>query len=76
MNNERRKNLRKCMNDIEHIMNVISEIVEEEQDYMYNMPESLQNSERYEKAEEAVDNIESCLDSLNEACNYIESAIE
>ena len=40
------------------------------------MPENLQNSERYEIAEEACDNLDSAISSLEEALDYIESAAQ
>lgn len=76
MNKERRSSLRDVIGQIEHIMNILAEINDDEQEYIYNMPENLQSGERYEKATEAQDNLESALDSLQEACEYIESAME
>ena len=76
MNKERRKKLQDIANQIEYLTNVLSDISVEEQDYRDNMPENLQGSERYEKADEAIDNIDSAMDSLNEAREYIESAME
>ncbi len=47
----------------------------EQEEYRDNMPENLQGSERYEKADEACDNLRGALDSLEEAINYIEEAV-
>lgn len=38
------------------------------------MPENLQNSEKYETAEAACENMESAVSSLEEALDYIEEA--
>lgn len=42
---------------------------------MDNCPENLQGSERYEKMEDAVDNLNDALEKLEEAKEYIEAAI-
>ena len=49
-------------------------IVQEE--YRDNIPENMQESERYEKADEACDNLSSAVDSLEEVISSIEAAIE
>ena len=49
---------------------------DEEEEYMENIPENLQSSERYEKAEAAVSALESAISSLEEALDYIEEAKE
>ena len=48
----------------------------EEEEYRDNIPENMQESERYEKADEACDNLSSAVDSLEEAISSIEAAIE
>lgn len=55
---------------------MLESVKDEEEEYMENIPENLQSSERYEKAENAVDNLDSALDSLDEAISDIESASE
>ena len=40
------------------------------------MPESLQNSERYEQSEEASESMESAEEALQEAIGYLESVAE
>lgn len=48
----------------------------EEEDYRDNMPENLQGSEKYEKADEACDNLSEAVDNLEEVISSIEAAIE
>ena len=76
MNNERRKRLEELRVKIEAIQSIVEEIREEEQDYMDNMPENLQGSERYEKAECAVDELYSAYESLETAADSITEAME
>ena len=48
----------------------------EEQDYLDNMPENLQFSERYENAESNVDDLDSSLDSIDDAVESILAAVD
>lgn len=56
--------------DITNILNDISDnvsfILSDEEYYMDNMPENLQNGCRYEQAEEACDNLENAMDCLRD----------
>lgn len=74
MNRERRKSLAEIQARIESIMEDLETIRDEEEEYRDNMPENLQGSERYEKAEMACDNLASAYDSLEEVISYIEEA--
>lgn len=76
MNNARRKNLNKLNEQLMEIMMALDEIKTEEEDYLYNIPENLQNSERYEKAENAFDNLEEAYSNLEEVINCIECSCE
>lgn len=49
--------------------NLVSNALDEEEDSLDNMPENLQNSERYEKKEAVID-------ALNDASESIDTAIE
>ena len=48
----------------------------EEEEYRDNIPENMQESERYEKADEACDNLSEAVDNLEEVISSIEAAIE
>ena len=75
MNKLRRKDLSRVMDKIQDVLSELSSLQEEEEEYRDNMPENLQGSERYERADEACDNLCSACDSLEEAISYIEDAI-
>lgn len=53
----------------------MDDIREDEENYVENMPENLHGSQRYEKAEEAIDQISDAIDSLEEATESIEEAM-
>ena len=58
MNNTRRKKLAHIQDKLREIQDELQELMEEEEEYRDNMPENLQESERYEKADEACDNMQ------------------
>lgn len=77
MNNNRRKEISKIIEEVESAVSTAKEKLEElktsiesvrdeEQEYMDNMPENLQGSERYGVAEQAVDNLDSAASSIDE----------
>ncbi len=74
MNKARRKNLQNIVDKLEELMADVEAIQEEEEEYRDNIPENMQNGERYEQAEfacdalsEATDSISAAIDSINEA---------
>ncbi len=75
MNRIRRKALQELIDKIVELQEELDILGNEEAEYRDNMPENLQGSDRYEKAEEACDNLSSAYDSLEETISYIEEAI-
>lgn len=75
MNSTRRKSIQKLIDNLEEIKFEIETIQEEEQQYIDNIPENFQGSERAELAEEASSNIEFSVDSLQETIDYLQTAI-
>ena len=61
---------------IESLKSDLETLLEEENDYLDNIPENMQGGERYEKAENAVSSLENAVSSLEEAMDDIESATE
>ena len=55
MNNLRRKRIEELSAQIEALKDLLEEIKDEEEEYRDNMPENLQNSERYEISDNACD---------------------
>lgn len=76
MNKARRQTLNKIIGALTEQAELLSAAAEEEEDYMDNMPENLQGSQRYEDAEENVADLESASDYLNDAIESIQSAID
>lgn len=62
------------LNKAQELQSEIEDILSEEQDYLDNMPENLQYSERYENAETNCENLQAAINSIEEAvCNLGES---
>ena len=75
MNKARRAKLNAIINALNDLRSDLELVHDEEQDVMDNMPESLQESERYERMEEAVDNMDDALSSLEDAVDSLECAM-
>lgn len=74
MNNQRRARIQEVVDQIGVLCQELEELRDEEQDYMDNMPENLQGSEKCEVAEEAISNLDSAIDNLTEAIDYANEA--
>ena len=87
MNNTRRKAIKQVMKRLENVQWQFEEIKaelesirDEEEEAMYNMPESLQESDRYYAMEEAANNLTEAFDIMEyldfeELFNYLEEAM-
>lgn len=74
MNNKRRKLLSQARGALDVADEIISRIIDEEQDCLDNIPENLQMSDRYESMEAAVDCLEDARCNIDEARNRINEA--
>ena len=81
MNAERRKELNhaiELVNDaqsnLEEAANIIESCRGEEEEYMDNMPENLQESDRYYRAEEAIESMENAEEVIQDILSTIEDA--
>lgn len=69
MNKERRKRI---VDAIKRIESLIEDILSDEQEAYENMPEGLQMSDNGIASEEAQDNLDAAIESLEDAINYLE----
>ena len=72
MKEERLKTLKRCLNMIQNVHDVLEEVRDEEQDAFDNLPEGLQYSERGELMEEAVNNLDEIIDYLDDVLSSLE----
>lgn len=76
MNAKRRKELEKVIELIEDAKSQHEALKDEEQEAFDNMPESLQYSEKGERMEEIISNLDDSFSELESAIENITSAIE
>jgi hypothetical protein len=76
MNKQRRKEIEDIIADLYILQERIETVKDEEEDYLYNIPENLQSSERYTKAQDNVDNLDSAYDAIDEIVSYLDTAME
>ncbi len=76
MNKQRRKQLSDITEKIEELQCDISALADEEEEAYDNLPESLQDGERGEKMQEAIDNMRYAYDNLQEAYDNIMEAMQ
>lgn len=76
MNKENRKQLNEALNLIEQANGIIESVKDDEQDKFDNMPENLQGSERGERLESIISELEYAVDNLNDCRDNIEEAIQ
>lgn len=76
MNKVRRKALADLVEQFEVLKEELESLMEEEEEYRDNMPENLQGSERYEKADAACDNLSDAVYNLEETISSIQTVIE
>ena len=75
MNKKRRELIRSAMPFLTQAASIIEQAAEQESDCLDNMPESLQDTDRYEKMEKAVENLEAALEHIENAQDCISEAI-
>lgn len=75
MNKKRRTQLRTAAEYLARASDIISDVEEEEQDSLDNMPENLSSCDMCAAMEEAVDLLEDALNHINEADEIIDRVI-
>lgn len=75
MNKARRKTLSEISKRITLIKNDLQMVFDEETDYMDNMPENLQGSDKYFQSEEICDQLSECIDMFDEIVDTIDEII-
>lgn len=75
VNERKRKSLREAIQFLNRAIFIVDGVCDQEQDAIDNLPEGLQASERCEAMELAVDSLNDATEKIEEAKEYIESAI-
>ena len=75
MNNKRRAQIKKIIEELSAIQGRISCICDDEQEYLDNIPDNLQGSVRYDTASEAVDTLSEAADAIDEVSETLSNAL-
>lgn len=76
MNKQRRKQIEEVTGKIRDLLVDLEVLKDEEEEYKDNIPENLQGTERYERAEECVDGLQEAIDDIDRALENIDEYIE
>lgn len=76
MNNQKREKLKLARDYLSRASDIVSAVLEDEQDCLDNMPENLQYSDRYERMEAAISKLEDGLNNIEAAEECLEEAAE
>lgn len=76
MNKQRRTELEKVVELLENAKGILEDLRDEETEYRDNIPENLQGSDKYDKADCACEILDSAVDNLDEAISNINEAVE
>ena len=74
MNRNRRDLLKRAVSALEIAEKCVNSALEEEQDCLDNLPESLEGSARYEKMELAIGGLEEAIENIDRAKDCITEA--
>ena len=75
MNKKRRELLKSVRPFLIQAARIIEQAVNQENDCLDNMPENLQDTDRYDKMEKAVENLEAALEHIENAQECVSEAI-
>lgn len=72
---KRRERLRGALKLLDSAAHIVDSVCDKEQDCVDNYPENLQGTERFEQMESAVDSLNDALEKIDDAKEQITSAI-
>lgn len=75
MNDKKRIKLKSACEYLVKAADIVSEVLDEEQDCLANMPDNLQYSDKYERMEAAVGELEDGLNDIETAQEHILEAV-
>lgn len=75
MNNKRRQRVNIAISELENVSNILSDVYDEENDALGNMPENLENSDRCLMMEECVDSLEDAISMISDAIDALREVV-
>jgi len=76
VNNQKREKLKLARGFLSKASDIVSSVLDDEQDCLDNMPDNLQYSDRYERMEAAISKLEDGLNNIEAAEECLEEAAE
>ena len=76
MNNTRRKQLKLAIVHLNQASDIITEVCDDEEDSMSNIPESLQSGDLYTDMEVRVESMDDILDKIEDLISDVEDVME
>lgn len=76
MNNQKREKLKLARGFLSKASDIVSNVLDDEQDCLDNMPENLQYSDKYERMEAAISKLEDGLNNIEAAEECLDEAAE
>lgn len=76
MNNDRRKRINRIIDFLECVESDIQELLDEEQEAFDNLPETIQESERGDNMQDAINALQEAVDNAADLQSIIDSLIE
>lgn len=74
MNNKRRSSLVSAKSLLTSAASIVERALDRESDCLDNIPENMQDGDRYDKMEQAVANLEEALENIENAIDKIDDA--
>jgi hypothetical protein len=75
MNKQRRLNLSKIIDQCSELSESVGQVRDEEQEYLEEMPDNLQEGEKAQRSEEIIDILTNAEDIINDAISLLEDSI-
>jgi poly-gamma-glutamate capsule biosynthesis protein CapA/YwtB (metallophosphatase superfamily) len=75
MNDKRRKSIRTAIEHLNRASVIIDQVSDEESDALDNIPENLQDSDRYVAMEDAIESLSDADEAVNDAIEKLEQSI-
>lgn len=76
MNKQRRKEIESLICKVEEVKCSIQTLKAEEEDAYENLPEPLQESEKGDRMQDAIDSLDNAEDSIDEVIEYLTQAMD
>ena len=76
MNKQNRKDIEKLIEKLDEVKTDLEFMQEDEESKYDNLPEGIQDSERGDAMQEAIENIESAVGSIEEAIDSLQEIVE